>query len=236
MEKVMIVIPGYNEQGSIGKVVKSIAPRLEVEGRTFTVEVVVVDDGSRDSTAVEAEAAGATVLRHVVNSGAGAATRTGLRYAQLHQQGLAYVVTIDGDGQHSTEDIERMVSYAVTHKSHMIVGNRLHAANKANIPAHRKFGNWGLNMVSRVLFNIKTKDTQTGLRLFSADTLSKVSYYTLDRYGFCTEMLWHALRSGIRVDEVPIAVSYSKESMAHGQNAWGGIELVRDLIWIRMVG
>lgn len=233
---VLVVIPAYNEGLYIGDVVKSIPKTIKVGSKTFGTKCVVVDDGSTDNTTPQARTAGATVLAHVVNTGAGGATRTGLCYAQSKGDAYKYVVTIDGDGQHASDDVERLVAYAAKHNSQMIVGNRLHAANKDNMPLQRKVINWGGSMFSRVLFGIKTKDTQSGLRLYETSILPQISYFTLDRYGFCTETLWYAVRNNIRVDEVPIAVSYSKEGMARGQSIWASVEIVRDLIKVRIAG
>lgn len=233
---VLVVIPAFNEGAHISSVVKSIPSKLKAGGVEFGTKCVVVDDGSTDDTVVNARSAGATILAHVVNTGAGGATRTGLRYAQTHGKEYAYVVTIDGDGQHASDDIRRLVEYAVKHNSQMVVGNRLHAQNKANMPLQRRVINWGGSLFSRILFGIKTKDTQSGLRLYSTVILPQISYYTLDRYGFCTETLWYAVRNNIDVHEVPIAVSYSKEGMARGQSVWASVEILRDLIKIRMAG
>jgi len=147
---------------------------------------------------------------------------------------LAYVITIDADGQHSSEDIERLVSFAIKHKAEMIVGNRLHADNKKDMPLHRTLGNRGLSLISRMLFGIKTEDTQSGLRLFSASALPKIADYSIDRYGFCTEMLWLAVRNDVVIREMPISVKYSEESLSKGQSNWGVVDLVLDLIWIRI--
>ena len=231
---VLIVIPAYNEAKHIARVVRSLPHTLTADSRRFAVKVVVIDDCSRDATSSEAKKAGATVLRHVINSGAGAATRTGLRYAEQNSKNLAYVVTIDADGQHSTEDVERLVRFAVEHDAEMLVGNRLHQGNKARMPLHRTLGNRGLGLIGRVLFGIKTEDTQSGLRLYKAAIIPAISQYTIDRYGFCTEMLWLANRANIIVQEVPISVQYSDETIANGQSNWGAVDLILDLLWIRI--
>jgi len=236
-QTVLVVIPAFNEEAHIKDVIASIPRTIKVAKEQFQTKVVVVDDESVDATAEKARAAGAIVLSHVVNTGAGGATRTGLRFAeQCRIPGLKYVVTIDGDGQHASDDVERLVSCAVEKKSQFVVGNRLHAANKTNMPATRKLANWAASLLSRVLFDVRAKDTQSGLRLYDAAIIPKISYFTLDRYGFCTETLWYAARAKIRVDEVPIAVHYSKEGMAKGQSVWSSLEVVRDLIRVRIAG
>lgn len=231
---VLVVIPAYNEAAHIRGVVQGLPKEITAAKQHFAVRVVVVDDCSRDKTYKEAKKTNAVVLRHVMNSGAGAATRTGLRYAEQVVDDLAYAVTIDGDGQHATKDVGRLVRAAVKTGADMVIGNRLHEGNKKSMPAHRSLGNWGLSLISRVLFGVTVKDSQTGLRLFSAELVPKVADSTIDRYGANTELLWLAERSGARIEEIPISVKYSKETVANGQSNWGAVDLLLDLLWIRI--
>lgn len=233
-DSIVVVVPTYNEEGRIGSVVKSIPKTIKVKSRVFSTKVVVIEDGSRDGSAKEAKQAGAIVLKHVINCGAGAATRTGLKYAEIRFPDAEYVVSIDADGQHASEDIRRMVEVAEETKADMVVGNRLHSGNKKDMPLHRALGNWGLSMISRVLFGVRVADTQTGFRLFRQNVLPVVSDFTIDRYGFATEMLWLATRKKLRIEEVPITVRYSAETLQKGQNNWGVIDLVLSLLWIRI--
>lgn len=233
-QAVIIVMPAYNEGPRIAKVITSIPNEIKIGKRTFATRVVVVDDCSSDNTIAEATKAGATVLKHVMNSGAGAATRTGLKYADQYCSDVGFVVTIDSDGQHTAEDIQRMVQHALDTRADLVVGNRLHEGNKQDMPFHRVVGNLGLSFISRLLFGIKTKDTQSGLRLFAPGALPILSDYTVDRYGFCTEMLWLAHRAKLTVSELPIGVKYFKDTLEKGQNNWGAVLLIKDLLWIRM--
>jgi glycosyltransferase involved in cell wall biosynthesis len=231
---VAIVIPAFNEAVNIQRVVKSLPQHIVAGKEHFAVRVVVVDDCSRDNTYKQAKETNATVLRHVMNSGAGAATRTGLRYAEQTIDNLAFVVTIDGDGQHASKDVERLVRFAIDHGADMVVGNRLHEGNKESMPAHRNLGNWGLSLISRILFGVKVKDTQTGLRLFAASLVPALVDSTIDRYGANTELLWLAERAGANIQEMPISVKYSQETVANGQSNWGAVDLLLDLLWIRI--
>jgi polyprenyl-phospho-N-acetylgalactosaminyl synthase len=233
-----VIIPAYNEAGKIAEVIGSVPASLEAGGRTFRTVVVVVDDCSRDSTHQEAIDAGATVIRHLMNSGAGAATRTGFSYVLKNAErlGVAYVATIDADGQHSSTDLLRMLEAALASRADLVIGNRLHAGNKKDMPRHRTVGNRGLSLISRMLFGITTEDTQSGLRLVSIDALPRISRFTIDRYGFCTEMLWRARQNRLQVVEVPTAVTYSEETLGKGQSNWGVFDLVTDLALLRILG
>lgn len=235
--KVAVIIPAYNEGARIGNVLKSLPKLVKVEGKDYELLPIVIDDKSRDDTAKVAKGHGAHVIRHVVNTGAGGATRTGMKYVMelfMNDSSVIYMVTIDADGQHDVSDIKHLIRAAVKSNLDMVVGSRLHEGNKENMPIHRVVGNKGLSLISRALFGIKTKDTQSGLRLYQTKHLDKLSDYTIDRYGFCTETLWQATRNGLKVEEVPIKVSYSKETLSKGQNNWGVVDLVKDLIWIRI--
>jgi glycosyltransferase involved in cell wall biosynthesis len=234
MKKVIVIIPAYNEEGRIKAVIAGLPKTIKYKSKSFKVQVVVIDDGSKDKTFIQAKQSGATVLRHVMNSGAGAATRTGLRYAQLNSKDLAYAITIDADGQHAPAEIEKIVRFAELNDAAMVIGNRLHAGNKKDIPLHRVFGNLSLGVIGKILFGIKTKDTQSGLRLFKAEVIPLVVDYTIDRYGFCTEMLWRANRNGVQIQEMPIGITYSSDTLNKGQNNWGVVELLLDLLWLRI--
>jgi polyprenyl-phospho-N-acetylgalactosaminyl synthase len=233
-----VIIPAYNEAGKISGVVRSIPDVLQVGDRVFRTLVVVVEDCSRDSTYQEALDAGAIVIRHFINSGAGAATRTGFNYVlkNADRLGVAYVATIDADGQHSSSDLLHLLREALASGADMLVGNRLHEGNKADMPRHRTLGNRGLSLISRMLFGITTEDTQSGLRMVSIEALPAVSNFTIDRYGFCSEILWRARQKNLRVVEVPIGVKYSEETLGKGQSNWGVFDLVTDLVTLRLIG
>ena len=98
-QKVAAVIPAYNEERRIGAVVKAV--------RAQNLDVLVVDDGSKDGTAAAAEAAGAQVLRHEGNQGKGVALNNAFRAAR--ERGYEVVVTLDADGQHPPGEISRFV-------------------------------------------------------------------------------------------------------------------------------
>ena len=114
LERGCVVIPAYLEARFIGDLVRRV--------RTVIPDVFVVDDGSSDATASAAEAAGAMVLRHTLNRGKGAALETGL--AQARACGYAFVVTMDGDGQHDPAELPRFLEAYRGGATPVLVGNR----------------------------------------------------------------------------------------------------------------
>lgn len=228
-----IVMPAFNEAARISDVLAALPSVARGTHRDYPTHVVVVDDCSSDATAEKALCRGATVLRHGHNRGAGAATRTGLLHA-LQKPDCAFVATIDADGQHAVDDLTRMVAFAEEQRAAIVVGNRLHAGNGSTMPWHRVFGNRVLDAVGTMLFGLKHVDTQCGLRVFSAEALTVVSGFRIDRYGFCTEMLWRAKRAHMRIYSLPVAVTYSRDTLIKGQRPWGVFRLVFDLVAVRL--
>ena len=85
-----------------------------------------------------------------------------------------------------------------------------------------------------MLFGLNHADTQCGLRVFSAEALPAITEFRIDRYGFCTEMLWRAKRAHMRIDSLPVAVTYSRDTLIKGQRPWGVFRLVFDLVAVRL--
>ena len=109
--KISVVIPAYQEAAIIGSVIESVTSILP------DAEIIVVDDGSKDTTAEAARTAGAVVFSHPYNIGNGAAVKTGIRMAKGD-----LVILLDADGQHNPQDIPRLLAEAETHD--MVVGAR----------------------------------------------------------------------------------------------------------------
>jgi glycosyltransferase involved in cell wall biosynthesis len=98
----LAVVPAYNEAGTVGRVVRTLRENAPA------FDVVVIDDGSTDSTCREATAAGARVLRHPFNLGIGGAVQSGFKFAL--ENGYDYMVQVDGDGQHDPCEIDKLVA------------------------------------------------------------------------------------------------------------------------------
>lgn len=226
--KVCVIIPAYNEAPVIRGV---IADALNVfKKSTFTIDVVVVNDGSKDDTLDEARHGGAIVIDHVLNSGAGGATATGLRYAELHGYDIA--ATMDADGQHHPADVLKGIQLITKKRVDLLIGSRL--INSKGMSRVKVLGNKGLSFITRMLFGVNVTDSQSGLRIFSQRALRELRWKT-SGYEFCSEMLWRAQKMKMKIDEFPIKAIYTEYSKGKGQNNWNAINIVKSLLKRRIM-
>lgn len=226
-ERLCVIIPAYNEGRVIASVIKKA--RAIFSKSPYEIDMVVVNDGSGDNTSSQAEHSGAIVINHILNSGAGSATATGLSYA--HQKGYQMAVTMDADGQHLPNDVLRGIEIMQESKTDLLIGSRL--IDNRGMSKLKVFGNWGLSFVTLVLFGVKSTDSQSGLRIFSKRALEKLRWKTAG-YEFASEMLWRARQAGLIIDEYPIQAIYTDYSKAKGQNNWNGINILKSLIRRRL--
>jgi glycosyltransferase involved in cell wall biosynthesis len=195
--RVAALIPAYREARHIAAVVRATRPQVD--------EVLVVDDGSPDDTAAQAEAAGARVIRHAANRGKGAAIKTGL--AALRERGARFIVLLDGDGQHASDEIPRFVAAAEA-GAELVVGNRL--GDTRDMPLVRRWVNRFMSWRISRACGTPIPDTQCGFRLLARDAVPALLGET-DRFDFETEMLVLAARAGHRIASVPIRTIYGEE-------------------------
>lgn len=226
--KVCVVIPAYNEGSVIRSVVEGIISSLSKTLMEY--EVIVVNDGSKDNTAIQAAQGGATVVNHILNSGAGGATATGLSYA--NQYGFDFAVTMDADGQHLAKDVIKGLEVAQKNNVDLLIGSRL--IDTAGMSKVKVLGNKGLSTITKLLFGVDVTDSQSGLRVFSKNALINLRWKT-SGYEFCSEMLWRAKQLKLAISEYPIKAVYTDYSKAKGQNNWNAINIVKSLIKRRIV-
>ena len=226
--RVCIIIPAYKEAAVIYDVLQK-AEKAFKKDTQHTYEIVVVNDGSPDNTSQEARRAGVTVIDHILNSGAGGATATGLRYA--YQQNADFAATMDADGQHAPEDVIRGIATIATSNTDLLIGSRL--IDSTGMSKVKRLGNWGLSTITYLLFGIKSTDSQSGLRVFSQKALTQLEWKARG-YEFCSEMLWRAHQIGLTIDEYPIQAIYTEYSKGKGQSNWNAINIVRTLLARRL--
>jgi glycosyl transferase family 2 len=196
-DKVAVVIPAYNEEDNIGQVL----PRIPASVCGIEIAVLVVDDGSRDRTGDIARAHGAAVARHVTNLGGGAALRTG--YRLMVDSGAQIVVTLDADGQHRPEEMERLVGPIVDGTVDMAHGSRVLGHAEANTMA-REMGIVFFNRVVSLITRTKVSDCSNGYRAVRASVLPLL---VLRQEQFHTsEFMIEAIKRGVPATEVGVTV------------------------------
>lgn len=225
---VALIIPAYNEGGIIDAVIADLYHAFEKTSYRFTV--IVVDDSSKDNTSVKAKRSGAYVIRHILNTGSGGATATGLSYAQQHDFDIA--ATLDGDGQHQADDVLNGVNCLLRNDVDLLIGSRL--INSDGMSKLKVLGNKGLSFITYLLFGIRVTDSQSGLRVFSKRALTELRWKT-SGYEFCSEMLWRAKQLNLTIDEFPIQAIYTDYSKSKGQNNWNAFNIVKTLLVRRIV-
>lgn len=222
-QSVCIIIPAYNEAKVIGEVISSITSVMKKTQYSFCV--VTVNDGSKDDTKKEAQKHGAIVIDHILNSGAGSATATGLSYAQQNNFDIA--CTMDADGQHAPEDVVNGISVLINKNIDLLIGSRL--LNSDGMSKVKVLGNKGLSVITYLLFGINSTDSQSGLRIFSKKALEQLRWKT-SGYEFCSEMLWRAKQLRLNISEYPIKAIYTEYSKSKGQNNWNAINIIKSLL------
>jgi glycosyltransferase involved in cell wall biosynthesis len=190
---VCAVIPAYNEASRIGAVVAGVQP--------YVSHIIVVDDGSVDGTADEAQRAGAAVSRLPVNRGKGLALRRGIELALLGP--WSHVLLMDGDGQHLPADVPRLLAAAPD--VDLVVGER--QFDRAGTPRARyysnRIGSWALSW----FIGSKVRDTQSGFRVVRSTCLGALRL-SARGYEIETEMLIRLAQHGATIATVPVSAVY----------------------------
>jgi len=219
-KKILIVLPAFNEATAIRKVILAIR-------KTGFQNISVINDGSSDNTAEVAKKAGAIVVTHSINRGAGAASQTGLVYAR--QAGFSYAVLMDSDGQHLPEDIYKLLEKMQQTNADIVVGNRF-ADNENTVPKRRVFYNQIANIFTNFFCKKNYPDTQSGFRLLNRKAMKKIQLYNRG-FGFCSEMLIQAERLDLQIEFTPIQVLYTNYSMSKGQGLMEGYRTAKSILW-----
>jgi glycosyltransferase involved in cell wall biosynthesis len=193
---VCVVIPAYNEARFIGSVVLSLKRR--------PVEILVVDDGSRDDTAEIARAAGADVLQLEANQGKGAALNAGLERVRAASPDA--IVIIDADGQHLPDELDRVLRPILEGQADIVIGSR-YLEGTSNTPTHRRFGHKVMNFFTSVFSGVKASDSQSGYRAFSPKAY-RLFTFTSNDFSVESEMQFLASQHGLKIVDVPVTIQY----------------------------
>ena len=201
--KVSILIPVYNESSTLGKVLERVRQAPLPDG--CAKEIIVIDDGSTDGTAVRL---GGVIHHRIHHAGKGSAIRTGI--------GLAtgdIVLIQDGDLEYDPNDFARILQPIVSGQASIVYGSRFLGKPVAMARANR-IANRLLTAVANLLYGARITDEATAYKAFRTELLRKIPL-TCRRFEFCPEVTAKVRRMGMRIHEVP--VSYNARGIAEGK-------------------
>lgn len=197
LTRTLIVLPAFNEEASVGDVVREVQAKLPGAG------CLVVDDGSRDLTAARARAAGATVASLPFNLGVGAAMRLGFKYALEH--GYDNVVQIDSDGQHDPSSVPAMLE--ALESADLVIGARFAGSGEYRVRGPRR---WAMTFLAAVLSRTaatRLTDTTSGLKASGPRAIRLfAAHYPAEYLGDTVEALVIASRAGCTIRQLPVAM------------------------------
>lgn len=213
--KTALIIPVFNNEWSVKPLAQEVSRHIDPE------DIIVVDDGSTDKTSAELSGiSGISVLRHERNLGKGRALETGL--GEALKRGYDWVITMDGDGQHSAEDLPKFLE---ENTGDVLLGVR--DINIRNMPFFRILSNKITSFILSWLSGQKILDSQCGFRKIRAEVIRKIKVKS-GRFQYESEFLLEAARNGFKIGHVPIRTLYNSRlsSMRHLKDTWGFVRLV----------
>lgn len=225
-KKIFIVIPAFNEEQSIESVL------VDIKKHGFE-NIIVIDDGSLDKTYEIAKKNKVIVLRHMVNRGKGAATKTGLEAAK--RLGADIAVTMDADGQHFAHDITNLINPILKDECEISLGNRMH--KQSGMPFYKTVLNFFASLVTFLFYGLFVKDSQCGLRAYSNKAITLMDPVS-DRYEFESEIVKEIHKFKLKFVEIDIKVEYTNYSKNRynnlkdfqPQNIFNGIKMFFNMI------
>lgn len=194
--RVLVVIPAYNEEGSIADVISSLRSAVPAFDR------VIVNDGSTDATAQTVSELGEKQIKLACNLGYGQALQAGMQYALA--RGYDIVVTMDGDGQHKAEDVPRLVNALLDTNSDMVIGSRYCDGSPYSQHVSRGLGQWLFSKLTHLLIGRRIFDTSSGFKALRAATCQVlVDGIFMD---FHIETIVQLSLADLKIIEVPLTV------------------------------
>lgn len=213
-DKLLIIIPAYNEQAAIRQVVSGVRAALP------QADVLVINDGSVDHTAHEAEAAGALVVEHPFNLGIGGAVQTGLKFARTQE--YDYVIRLDGDGQHNADEIQQFLVILRGRQTDMVIGSRfLDSGVDWHIPWARRIGIRFFGWAVSLLIGERATDTTSGFCGMNRQAVDVLATYLPQDYPDVeSRVIVH--KAGLRQMEMPVRMR-ARVAGVSSINSWRSI-------------
>ena len=225
-----VIVPCYNEEENIvdfyNEVLKNEA---YFKGHDVDFEFIYVNDGSKDKTldfAIESKRKYPDrifVVSHVINRGLGAALKTGMVVAL--NKGAKYIVTFDADGQHEIEDIPKVCKPLQDGEADVVIGARPFE----DMPISKSFANLIMNALTLLFYGKKVKDSQSGLRAFTAHAADVINIVSRG-YGVSSEFIKEISDKNLRLSEVTITTIYTPETQNKGTDAIVGFKILTKMV------
>jgi len=221
-KSIMILIPAYNEADNLKYLLSKIPKRIN----GVDVGVLVVDDGSDDDTREIVQNSGHLVVSNVINRGGGAALRLG--YDILRNSGASICITMDADGQHRPEEIEKLVSPIINDDYDVVIGSRILGSREKGSPI-RAAGVHIFGAIVSSLLGKRMTDPSSGFRAFKMDRIKDIDLRE-DQY-HTSELIIEAVKKGLRLKEVPVTILERKYGKSKkGRNLKYGFYFAKTII------
>jgi len=218
--KITVGIPAYNEEKNIAKIIVKLKKMVD--------QILVCDDGSTDSTCAIAESLGVTVIKHPKNLGYGSAIRS--IFLKAREINSKVLVTIDADGQHKIEDVNKIIKPIVDGQADISIGSRF-LDKHDNAPKYRKLG---INIITKVTnssLSEKITDAQSGFRAYNNKVLQSLTPSD-SGMGISTEILIKSSNLGFKIAEVPTEIQYEGDTSTQNPVSHGTEVLMSTLKYI----
>ena len=213
--KIIVGIPAFNEEKNIAVLI--------IQLKKIADEIIVCNDGSTDLTSKIAEELGVTVINHEKNLGYGAAIRS--IFLKSKNLDGDILVTIDADGQHRIDDINKIINPIIDGKSDLVIGSRFLDESEDEVPQYRKVGIKVITKITNATIKKQLTDSQSGFRAYSKKVLNELNLSELGM-GISTEILIKASTKNFRISEVPIKIIYDGDTSTHNPISHGSSVLL----------
>ena len=234
MTKLTIVMPVYNEGERIYRNLIETVTQIEKFSDSF--RIIAVNDGSTDESKDEIMRAAATdhrigVVSYDKNKGKGYAVRRGILASKSQ-----YTAFLDADLEIPPYLLEGMLNKAEETGAEVVIGSKMHKDSKVEYPFMRKVLSYGYYVYMKILFGLKVKDTQTGIKLFNTEKIRPVlKAMKTSRFSFDIEILAISAKLGYKIEEMPVVVNFSRNKGNRSTIKIRSIaEMIRDSIRIKV--
>lgn len=195
-----VIIPAYNEEKNVEEVLKEV--------NKLGIKPIVIDDGSTDNTFNVCNNNGAIVIRHETNKGKGEAVKTGIDYLLKNYPEFTHLVLMDADMQYHPEEALKIFNMLENKNSDCVMGHR----DWKIIPFRHQLGNFVWRNAFNILFGTDLKDTNCGMIGFNRNAVEKLKNHILGGYIVDNSILIGAVKNKLKIDQVPVKVSYQRKS------------------------